>query len=103
MCTRRWLPAVPNTSTLTPAGNADGVVDSLYGPRLAQSTGRGGIPAVAHRRRRAAPRQRRRRCGGALFAVRRTTATRGGAERPSGRGRDRELRRVVVVLPARGR
>src|ERR1700756_2847855 len=103
MSTRRWLPAVPNTSTPTPAGNADGAVDSLYGPHIAQPAGRGGIPAVADRRRRPAPRRRRRRRGGALFALRRATAPRGRAERTSGRGRHRELRRVFIVLSARRR
>ena len=96
----------PRSRTLpppTPAGSTDGAVDSLSGPHIAQPAGRVGITAVADRRRRPAPRRRRRRCGGALFAVRRATAPRGGAERTSCRGRRRELRRGPVVLSGRSR
>ena len=86
MSTRRWLPAVPNTSIPTPAGSTDGPVYALPRPRYTQPAGRVGVPAVEHRRRCPATGRRRSRCGGALFAVRRTTAPRNRAECSNGRG-----------------
>ena len=58
--TRRWRPAVRNTSPPTPEGSTDGAVDPLSGPAAAQPAGRLGLAAVADRRRR--PPARRRRC-----------------------------------------
>ncbi len=100
-----WFPADARRTPHQPRTRRtpDGPCSSLPGPPAGQPAGRVGIAPGQHRGRgQAAGRCRggRRR---AAVTVRGGTAPSGGAERGTGAGRDRELRRVAVLLPRRRR
>src|SRR5579875_1249986 len=98
---KKWLPVPPAVTPLTPGGSAShgGSLHELHGPLPPQPARRLCFSALPHSGGRAAAGRCWGGSGGHALALRRGGGRGGRAPSRTGRGGERELCRVAVLLP----